>query len=99
MPDFSLFGISMNGRFARRLDAFVTELTPTRGSFTRSAKRIGFFAFYYFIAMFGFVVSMALLGVVSIVIPIVSIPLAAWIAYRMARATARAEETNGNHSQ
>jgi len=98
MLDTSRFGNFTSGRSARKRRAFLRELTPKNGSFGKSAKRVGFFIFYYFIAMFSFVVTMALLGVVSIAIPLVSIPLAAWIAYRMARATATAEETNGQDS-
>jgi hypothetical protein len=98
MLDTSRFGNLTSGRSARKRQAFFREFTLKKGSFTKSAKRVGFFIFYYFIAMFSFVVTMALLGIVSIAIPLVFIPLAAWIAYRMARATATAEETNGQDS-
>ncbi len=50
---------------------------------------------FYFAIIATTVVGLALFGIVSVVVPIVMIPISFFLAYRMAQATAAAEETNG----
>lgn len=99
MGDFSRFGDFTSGTSTRKLRAFIRELTPRSGSFTRSAKRLGFFFTYYFITMAVTVIGLGFIGVLSLAVPIIAIPFAFWLSYRIAQATARAEETNGDHKK
>jgi uncharacterized membrane protein len=85
----------MDNKSTRRARTFVRELTPRAGSTTRTAKRIGYFVMIYVTIMLSTVVGFALVGVVSIVIPFVAIPVAFFLAIRLAQAAAKAEEMSG----
>jgi hypothetical protein len=91
MPDFSRYKAYMTGGKKRK--AFLKALTPRKGSFSATARRIGYFVIFYVMTIATTVISFAFMGILSIAIPITMIPVAAFIAFRMSQAAAKAEES------
>jgi hypothetical protein len=95
MPDFSRYaGYASGGKKNASWEAFKEALTPKKGSFRATARRIGYFVIFYVVTIAATVLSFAFMGILSIAIPIVMIPVAAFMAFRMAQAAAKAEEAN-----
>ena len=96
MKDFSRSQASeLGSKLGRKAGVFLWTLTPGKGSFSGTAKQIGYTVIIYVLAMAATVWGLALAGIFYVILPIVLIPLIAFIAHRIAKAARAAEETNG----
>lgn len=70
----------------KRTRLFFGTLKFKEGSISITARKIGYFVMFYIAIMIGSVVGLALIGVTAIAIPFLMIPLAAFLAHRLAQA-------------
>ncbi len=96
MPDFFRFAGFTSGKSVKHARIFLKELTPKKGSVPGMARQVGYTVMFYILIMATTVITFAIFGILSFILPLVMIPIVAWLSFRLAKAACQTEDMDKN---